>query len=79
MRRCLSGQPDLAEFVREGGDPYSGGLLGMYLLHEGMSDIGGQGSELSIRREGTVSRWIMHRFDGTEKVISVDSRNANSY
>ena len=67
MRRCLSGQPDLAEFVREGGDPYSGGLLGM------------QGSELSIHREGTVSRWIMHRFDGTEKVISVDSRNANSY
>ena len=43
------------------------------------ADIGGQGSELSIRREGTVSRWIMHRFDGTEKVISVDSRNANSY
>ena len=42
MRRCLSGQPDLAEFVREGGDPYSGGLLGMYLLHEGMSDSGNQ-------------------------------------
>lgn len=43
------------------------------------ADIGGRGTELSIRREGPLLHWTFERPDGEKTTITVDSRDANEY
>lgn len=43
------------------------------------ADIGGAGSLLSIRKEGSVYRWTVTSPNGSTKTITVDRRSANRY
>jgi len=43
------------------------------------ADIGGNGSLLYTRQEGSLLHWIIVAADGTEKVITIDKNKANAY
>lgn len=43
------------------------------------ADIGGNGSRMNVTCEGEILHWNIHRYDGTIKVIDVNSKNANKY
>jgi adenylylsulfate reductase subunit B len=43
------------------------------------ADIGGQGSQMYVEKEGPLSHWIVEPPEGTPITITVDSRNSNQY
>lgn len=43
------------------------------------ADIGGSGTKLYVRRDGSLLRWIFERQNGETQEIAVDSRDANRY
>lgn len=43
------------------------------------ADIGGNGSSMSVTAEGEILHWRIQKYNGEEKVIDVDRRNANQY
>ena len=43
------------------------------------ADIGGRGSHLTVKTEGTVRIWKIKTHDGSTKEIRVDSSDANKY
>lgn len=42
-------------------------------------DMGGLGGRMTVRREDTLLHWMVRMPDGREKVITVDSSDANQY
>lgn len=42
-------------------------------------DMGGLGGKMVVRREGTLLRWTVRLPDGSEKTVTVNSRDANKY
>ena len=51
------------------------GAISLYLGAE----IGGMGSAMRVRSEGTLRHWIIARADGRETVITVNAQDANKY
>ncbi len=43
------------------------------------ADIGGNGSHMSVKRDGFLYKWTVKLPDGTDKIIDVDSRSSNAY
>lgn len=43
------------------------------------ADIGGNGSTMHVVSEGDLLQWKIHKYDGTEKVIEINRKNANKY
>jgi adenylylsulfate reductase subunit B len=43
------------------------------------ADIGGQGSQVYVEKEGPLSHWIVEPPEGEPITITVDSRNSNQY
>jgi adenylylsulfate reductase subunit B len=42
-------------------------------------DIGGRGSFLYTKQEGNLLHWVIVAPNGSEKVITIDKRQANAY
>lgn len=43
------------------------------------ADMGGRGSTMNVTADGHYLHWHIHQADGTEKTITVDRKQANSY
>lgn len=43
------------------------------------ADMGGRGSTLNVTHEGQFIHWNITTFDGKEKTITVDTKEANKY
>ena len=43
------------------------------------ADIGGMGSRMTVKKEGSLLHWTVTRPDQTTETITVDSRDANQY
>ena len=43
------------------------------------ADIGGMGSRMTVKKEGSLLHWTVTHPDQTTETITVDSRDANQY
>lgn len=43
------------------------------------ADIGGMGSRMTVKKEGSLLHWTVTRPDQSTETITVDSRDANQY
>ncbi len=43
------------------------------------ADMGGRGSTMNVTSDGHYLHWHIHKADGSEKTITVDRKQANSY
>ena len=43
------------------------------------ADMGGRGSTMNVTADGHYLHWHIHKADGSEKTITVDRKQANSY
>jgi adenylylsulfate reductase subunit B len=51
------------------------GAIGFFLG----ADIGGNGSVMTVTKDGQILRWNIHKSDGREVTIEVDRRSSNKY
>lgn len=43
------------------------------------ADIGGVGSTMNVSYEGDIIHWNIHKYDGTQITIDVNSKDSNKY
>ena len=51
------------------------GAIGFFLG----ADIGGNGSVMTVTKDGQILHWNIHKSDGREVTIDVDRRSSNKY